>query len=204
MFWVLFGHYSLKIFIIEYKRMSIHLQSGHKNVYQSVECFLDAFLVSTLWVWSQWEHNYDRDLDLIMIDRPNHRDPLSRLATLLVDVGSKSSSSSLAESNWYTALHWCSPLWAVAQSCRALSFPRQMTLPYQLNTSLLLPQLYLFCCNIDSEEVSVFWDTSSMAKHCWFMPWCSLMNCLSILFYLSNCFFSAKQVIIHGNQYNFL
>ena len=152
-----------------------------KCIYQSIESFLDAFLVSTLlWIWSQWEHNYGRDLDLIVIDRPNHRDPLSGMATLPVDVGSKSSSSSLAESNGYTALPRCSPLWVIAQSCGAFSFPRQMTLPYQLNTPLLLPQLHLFCCNIDSEEVSLFWDTCSMAKHCCFFPWCSLMNGLSV------------------------
>ena len=69
---------------------------------------LDTSLVSTLkWPWSQWQHNYERNLESILINWPNldekqtkNRDPLSRLATLLFDFWSKPSFSLLSESNW--------------------------------------------------------------------------------------------------------
>ena len=70
--------------------------------------FLDTSLVSTLkWLWSQWQHNYERNLESILINWPNldekqakNRDPLSRLATILFDFWSKPSFSLLSESNW--------------------------------------------------------------------------------------------------------
>ena len=70
--------------------------------------YLDASFLSTLqWLWSKWQHNYEKTFGLILVDRPNlderttkKRDPSFRLITWLVDVGSKSFSSSLTELNW--------------------------------------------------------------------------------------------------------
>ena len=136
MFRGIFGNYSLKTFIIEYKRTSLYLQNVHNVLLNNGVFFRCIFCVHPAVALVTIQHNYERHLELILVDRPNlherttkKRDPSFRLITLLVDAGSQID---------LLALPPCSPL--------------QIILPHQLNIPLLFLQPYLFCWNIDSEE----------------------------------------------------
>ena len=142
--------------------------------------FFRSFESTLKWLWSQWQHKYERNLESILIDQPNlderltkKRDPWSMLATLSVDVWSKSSSS-FAKSNWCARYSSGSPLQIlrVAQSrFRTFFFSRQMTLPCQLNSCV---------CNFTYFVGIRLMRKCPCFSHCCFLAYSSLTNCTTI------------------------
>lgn len=86
-----------------------------------------------------------------------------------------------------------------------LSFLCEMTLPCQLNKSLLFLQPHLFCWIKDIEEVSLFWSSIALLElleHSYRPKFAIPLHLIQQ--YEQTQIFLAAQAIIHSNQYNSL
>ena len=137
--------------------------------------FLDTSLMSIVkWFWSQWQHNYERNLELILINWPNLDEKYTKKREHYCQ-----HYCSIFEANhlplyFQSQIHLLvlplySSLWAlrIAQSRLSTSFSTSYTLPYQLNMTLLFLQPRIFCWNKD-------------IGHCCYLLYSSWTSCSSV------------------------